>query len=191
MAKRKLIINQNDKFGNLTFTGNIIYDEKYKRWLGEFICGCGNIKQYRTDIVINGKRKSCGCKSPTKNYNKNLHIFQDNYGYYILWNRIKKRAKESNIEFFITPDDIKNQFEEQNGKCFYTHKNIRIPSNFTNLVDDDIASIDRTNSNIGYIINNIKLTTKTINMMKHTLSHEEFVNLCIIIQNNFIHELFV
>lgn len=75
-------------------------------------------------------------------------------------------------------EDIKAQFEKQQGLCFYTGQSLQLPANFTCLTQDDIASIDRIDSNIGYIPENIQFVSKQINFMKQQYSHKDFVNMC-------------
>ena len=52
---------------------------------------------------------------------------------------------------------------------------------------DNIPGIglDRINNTIGYTIDNIASCCTTCNMMKHKLSHQEFINKCIKISKCF------
>lgn len=44
--------------------------------------------------------------------------------------------------------------------------------------------MDRIDSNKDYTKDNIQLTCKLANMMKHELSHEQFIKLCHIVGEN-------
>ena len=39
-------------------------------------------------------------------------------------------------------------------------------------------SIDRIDSKVGYTKDNIQIVLKEVNLMKNTLSHEEFIKIC-------------
>ena len=40
------------------------------------------------------------------------------------------------------------------------------------------VSIDRKDSTIGYTMNNVQLVTKQVNVAKHILTNEQFIDLC-------------
>lgn len=47
------------------------------------------------------------------------------------------------------------------------------------------ASIDRIDSNLGYVEGNVQWVGSSVNMAKNVLDHEQFVNLCLsVIRNN-------
>lgn len=79
------------------------------------------------------------------------------------------RARESkNIkEYTLTREYIKQVLINQRYRDYYTGE---VPSDYKEY------SIDRIDSNEGYIEGNIVITTKIINIMKNTLSIEEFKN---------------
>lgn len=70
----------------------------------------------------------------------------------------------------ITINDLQEHLIRCHSRCNYTG----LPISFQNKT----ASIDRIDSNIGYIHNNIQWVHKIINRMKMTLSHEEFISYC-------------
>jgi len=176
----KIVLHKGEEFGNLTYTGNrkIIGEGRSRRYLGEFICKCGNTKWVRSDTVAKGNTRSCGCKSPNKDYKKRKKTMGDDYPYLVLFDRFRKNAKKRNVEFTLSIDDLKQQFAKQNGHCAYTGEAIVMPANFIRIYDQNVASIDRIDSKVGYVPGNIQLTTKKINMMKHCMSHEEFIATC-------------
>lgn len=91
-------------------------------------------------------------------------------------NGINKRKKVSKLPFTITVDYLYNLYNETNGRCALSGEEIEFDKNkqirYQNL------SIDRIDSNKGYEIGNIQLVDKRINMMKGTLSNDEFIDLC-------------
>ena len=173
-------IQNGDRFGNLTFTGNRQKEGagRHQRWLGEFMCDCGNTKFIRLDCVIRGNNKSCGCKSPNRHYKEKRKAMGNDYPYHVLISLFRKNSKKRGIDFALSVDDVKAQYAKQHGRCVYTNEVIVMPGNFLRIFDKNVASIDRIDSQLGYTPDNIQLTTKTINMMKQTMSHNEFVGMC-------------
>ena len=176
----KFVVSKGERFGSLVCTGNrkTVGEGYHRRYLGKFICDCGNTKWVRSDIVANGNTRSCGCKSPNKDYKKRVAMMGEDYPYLVLFDRFRKNAKKRHVDFTLSIDDLKQQFAKQNGRCVYSGKQIVMPLNFTRIYDKNVASIDRIDSKVGYVSGNIQLTTKKINMMKQGMSHEEFVDTC-------------
>ena len=73
-----------DKFERLTVVENPFRDGKYYKCLCQ--CVCGNTKIIRTDVLENGKSKSCGClkKEVDKIKGKKLGLSQRvNFGCFV------------------------------------------------------------------------------------------------------------
>lgn len=187
MPKSKITMEKNDRYGYLSYTGNTFYKENTKKIIYEFICDCGKIIKTQRDTVLRGEKKSCGCKSTTCNYIEIKEKWGEDYPFHVLHTRFFERSKQKNIDFTITAMDIKNQYKLQDGKCFYTKQEIFMPTGFSikNMSKPNIASIDRIDSSKGYHPDNIQLTTKAMNLFKYTLSHEELLEICHIVSNNF------
>lgn len=177
----KSTIIEGQKINSLTFTGKRKNDNK--RWLGEFLCDCGNSRYLRFDCVLRQVYKSCGCKGSSTDYKNRRKLIGDNYPFHVLITLFRKNSKKRKIPFELEIDDLKSQYEKQKGKCCYTQKSIIMPANFLEIYKDDIASIDRIDSSLGYVSNNIQLVTKVVNMAKQTLSHNDFVLLCHTVAN--------
>ena len=92
-----------------------------------------------------------------------------------VYNNAKKRKKVSNLDFDITPEYL-NELYLNNHCCALSGLDLTIELNKT--VNQQNISIDRIDSNIGYVKGNVQLVDKRINMMKGTLSNEEFIELC-------------
>lgn len=88
-----------------------------------------------------------------------------------LYRRVKARYKEVNL----TLEDLKQQWELQQGKCAYTSLLLILPSNKHKTDIRYTASLDRIDSTKGYIKGNIQYVAMPINFMKHTLNHNTFV----------------
>jgi len=89
------------------------------------------------------------------------------------FNRTKARnkKKESEISKVLTLQDIKNQWENQDGKCAYTG----IPMiHIGKKKDPRQASLDRIDSSKGYEKNNIHFVCLSINLAKIDFSDKVF-----------------
>jgi len=83
-------------------------------------------------------------------------------------------GKKRGLEFSITKEYAWELYEKQNGKCFYT----QLPIDLNTRNNSMTASIDRINSNEGYIEGNIVWAHKDVNIMKNVFSNEYFLMLC-------------
>jgi hypothetical protein len=89
-----------------------------------------------------------------------------------------------NREFNINLQDLENLWEIQKGLCFYTNK----PMLFE-LGNENSVSIDRINSNIGYVKDNIVLCKKQVNIMKNDATIDQLIEFSQDIINNKINIL--
>lgn len=158
---------------------------KYRREaIWECECDCGNITNVRISKLKNGTTKSCGCFKNKNLINKRFgsdHLNWKGYKQLSLafFNRIKASAKLRNINFNITIEYLWNLFEKQKGLCVYSGKEIILPTKMKQLRgenNENIASLDRINNEIGYIEGNLQWVCKRINYMKHTMNEDYFLN---------------
>ena len=89
----------------------------------------------------------------------------------------ENRAKKSSryIEYSITEDYIESLLLKQEYKDYYTGL---IPENYEDY------SIDRIDSNLGYVEGNIVITTTRVNVAKNDMTTEEFKKLISDLYNN-------
>jgi hypothetical protein len=91
-----------------------------------------------------------------------------------LWSRMKSNAKIRGMSVEISPEYLWDIWEKQEGRCALSGVKLNLRA------DEEItASIDRINSEIGYLEGNIQIVHKTINMMKWTNSNNDFINICL------------
>jgi hypothetical protein len=74
----------------------------------------------------------------------------------------------------LTPQFINELYEEQDGLCVLSGLSI----GWSKVGWEHTASIDRIDNNIGYTVENVQLVHKKINMMRGSLTIDEFLNLC-------------
>jgi hypothetical protein len=86
----------------------------------------------------------------------------------------------------ITIEDLKEQWEKQNGICEFTGVKL-ILSTYSKIEKSPIytASLDRIDSTKGYVKDNIRWVSRSINWMKNDMSDEMVWELCRLISENY------
>lgn len=148
-------------------------------------CTCGQSFERRHDYIVSNPNCSCGCLHPTKgikknrqygNKSKNWRGYQEiRSGHFSL---IKNRAKKSNIDFNITIEYIWDLYEKQNRSCALTGRPISFKQSRRTTEEETTASLDRINSNLGYIEGNIQWVHKDVNLMKNHFNQDYFIKTC-------------
>lgn len=87
------------------------------------------------------------------------------------FNRMKRRAQKNNIPFSVSKEEFINQFNIQNGLCFYT--DTKMVCEVGSDLHRDSMSVDKIIPDKGYVIGNIVFATNRINTCKNDLSLEE------------------
>lgn len=149
--------------------GSIIKDENGYKYLSTPEDGIEYYCQYcgETDPSKFGEyHKTCKkCQSKRANEKRKENIFKFLYSKSLSGYRSRK-----NIENYeLTPEIIKEVWENQKEKDYYTGENIEDPLDM---------SIDRIDSSKGYTKDNICITKIKINISKNDLSESEFVKMC-------------
>jgi hypothetical protein len=109
--------------------------------------------------------------------NRNTKKFGDIHQSYIYL--IKNRAKNKNLDFNLTGAYLWKLFIKQNKKCALSGLELHFPKAWGVKSKTLItASLDRIDSNKGYIIGNVQWVHKTINTMKMNLTDSEFIKFC-------------
>lgn len=92
------------------------------------------------------------------------------------WSSVRNGAKTRQIEVAVDVDHVARLFENQGGRCAYTG----LPLTFgtADRRSDGTASLDRIDSDRGYVEGNLRWVHKDIQPMKMAMSHDRFVALC-------------
>lgn len=90
-----------------------------------------------------------------------------------------KSAISRGYSWNLTPEEINELYEEQEGLCALSGLSI----GWSKVGWDHTASIDRIDNSEGYYLENIQLVHKKINMMRGSLSVDEFLELCAAVIN--------
>jgi hypothetical protein len=179
--KRNGEIQSGDKFGKLTAI-EVIGTYKNGTYVWNCKCECGSFVKRTTPKLKSGQLcRSC--------YNKNKTIvvqklgkenpcwngYEEISGHFI--SSIKICAKNRKIKFDLKTKDLWELFLKQEKKCFYSGLELHFKTR------EEIASLDRVDSNDYYHIDNVVWCHKDINKIKASFSVEEFVNWCNLICN--------
>jgi hypothetical protein len=85
----------------------------------------------------------------------------------------KSSAKAKNLEFSLTKQEVRELWEEQQGRCLYTGWEMATDSHNPKLV-----SLERKNTEAGYFKDNCALVAWSANRAKSVLSLPDFIFLC-------------
>lgn len=136
-------------------------------------CNCGAII-IRTSRHLN--RGNCCCKDCKANIDKKNNFRGVGEISGIFWSSLKRQAKLRNLEFDISLEYIWELFIKQNRRCSVSNLEIGFAlSKKEYLNGKTTASLDRINSKLGYIKDNIQWVHKWINLMKSDFEQQEFV----------------
>jgi hypothetical protein len=84
---------------------------------------------------------------------------------------IRQRTKHINVPCDLPRGYLKELFDKQNGKCFYSGIDISISAGVSSPTS---ISVDRLNPRLGYTVGNIVLCANSINNCKFTMTVDEF-----------------
>jgi hypothetical protein len=148
-------------------------DKRGNHW--ECKCECGNLTVVEASRLSRHTVSSCGCK--LEDFRKSRFCGEVTGTFFGICQR---NAKLRNIIFKITKEDIEFIWKKQKGLCALTG----IPLEFGRKRYEgyrSTASIDRIDSKRGYELENIQIVHKTVNIMKMSLSQEEFIEWCTLV----------
>ena len=146
------------------------------RWLCK--CDCGSEKVVSGSTLRAGITRSCGCLSFERNF-KGCGNLSACY-----WNRIIKGAEKRNLKMSVSIEDAWAQYQKQNQLCAISGEPIKILTDYSRRHHEHTASFDRINHDRGYIIGNTQWVHRDINMMRRTMSIEEFISWCKLVADN-------
>lgn len=175
----------NEKYGKL-----LVISEHSKSRSGHekytCLCDCGKTCNVLKTHLRQGNTKSCGCDRPIGTTHKQWTGIGEISGNF--WDGIKRSAsgekgRRKILELSITQEEAWNLFLKQNRKCALSGIELSFPTKWKDK--SYTASLDRIDSSIGYILDNVQWIHKDINMMKRTYNQNYFIEVCKKIAQNF------
>ena len=142
-------------------------------------CDCGQFKDVFVNALMQGRTGSCGCDKSryTKTTGEKNYRFKGfNEIRAAFWNGYKDGAVRRNIAFDLTMEYAWALFEKQGRKCALSGVPLGFGPNRRNSLTT--ASLDRLDITKGYVEGNVQWVHKVINVMRNTLSVEDFIGWC-------------
>jgi len=101
-----------------------------------------------------------------------------------------RRIRNRNKEYNVNVEYLKFVWDSQNGVCPYTGVKLNLRDYTKKDIDPMfLASVDRIDSDKGYIIGNIQWVSTPINYLKNNLTHNQVVDMCKKIQEFYNNQL--
>jgi hypothetical protein len=161
-----------------------IVEQNNSRRKGKWLCkcDCGNqiivtdrwLRECKNNI-------SCGChhkKIKSELYFKGYKDISKTF-----FSAIKRNAYRRQLDFNVTIKQLWKLYLKQNKKCSISGLDIKIAQYGS---DKNTASLDRIDSNKGYVKGNIQWVHKDINLMKGSFIDKYYIDMCkIVYENNF------
>ena len=133
----------------------------------KFKCHCGNVFVCVPQNILTNNVSSCGCK---KGFTQRKGTDYVSLSYF---NRALYGAKIRLLDFSVSIQYINDLFVKQNFRCALS--GIKLTSGYK---VEQTASLDRIDNTKGYIDGNVQWIHKDINLMKHIMDQELFINYC-------------
>ena len=144
----------------------------YRYWL--LSCDCGKQYTAKTESLMSDNTKSCGCLNKRIGKNHPHYIgCEDLSGDY--WAKLKRGAKTRNLVFEIDMKFSWDLYIAQDKRCALTGWNIVLSDS---QHKEQTASLDRKNSDIGYVKDNVQWVHKDVNRMKQNFHEDYLMEMC-------------
>ncbi len=166
------MFTKGQKFGRYTVIKDSVIIEREAKI--ECQCECGIVNNISCYTLIKGTSTQClNCGNSMK---KEKNPAWKGFGLISgkVFSKIKRNAKLRKIDFNLSINYLDNLYRKQNFKCSLTGLDL----------NDKDYSLDRIDSNNGYVEGNVQWVHKDVNMMKKDYNQEYFINICKLITNN-------
>lgn len=144
----------------------------------ECICECGNKSNVNATVLVTGR--SSQCRQCAFKAMRSSQLIPNYY-----WAHVVIGAKKRKLEFSIDQEYAEELLKKQNFKCALSGKEIHLTMSVSEYMEGNksTASLDRIDSNKGYIKGNVQWVHKKINIMKQSMDDPEFIQWCIDVTN--------
>lgn len=173
----KIIDLTGKRFGRLTVLRP--FGSSGLKLLWEAKCECGRIRSFQSSNLISGHSKSCGCiRRFTGRRCHNWAGYGEISGFF--WNKVVRNAKHKGFPLRVSIKSGWRMFLRQGRRCALSGVLLHFATS-TKFHNEGFttASLDRIDSDKGYVRGNIQWVHKSINQMKSNLPQKVFVEMCI------------
>ena len=151
------------------------------RLLYEFQCECGAVVHLNASAVIaTHPTLSCGCYKRDQTHDRFGTGIGDLSGAYM--STIKANAIMRGMEFDVTAEFLWKLFLKQKKRCALSGVKIVLEKHLgttrSRRLVGQTASLDRIDSNSGYVVGNVQWVHKEINLLKSNYSERAFIYWC-------------
>lgn len=164
-------------FGNITvvsYSHRVINGSHYHHYWN-CIDNDGYKKKISSSNLKSGRVKSCsGLNKRKRKHHARWSGYGDISGSYLY--QIKSGAKIRNIHFSITIEFMWKLFLHQNKRCALSGVELTFPT--CDRKRDGTASLDRIDSNKGYVKDNVQWVHKDLNIIKNNHDLDYFIEMC-------------
>lgn len=161
--KKREKVNVGDIFKRLSVLDKSFIKRRNQYWKCQ--CICGKICHIKGSALYCGRTASCGCAK-----RKNVGYISGRF-----FSLLRCGAMARNLEFDLDMNFLNEMLIKQDFKCLLSGLPIEIA---LEAKTKNTASVDRIDSNVGYIKTNVQFVHKDINYMKWVLSNEDFIKFC-------------
>jgi hypothetical protein len=177
---KKLLRIMNNKFKRTLKYRDDYLLENYEQLLTCWDCKETKTRRvfpYRKQYKYNKEKRCKRCNNENRSERRNNHTIEQMINDMVVSSKhaARKRKERGRLNcgiHTITTDDVLKIKDLQNNKCVYTGQELIWEYNHNYK-----ASIDRIDSNRGYIPDNIQLVSQIANQAKSNMDEEEFLHL--------------
>lgn len=180
------------KYGKLEVI-RFLHRDRNRKKMWECKCECGGICSVRSNDLICGKQKSCGCelkKSAKKNmklandamrnYSKKFKEIDLSLGIGDIGRKeldyFKNNAVSRGLKYALSDEFLWELYLGQDKKCNLSGLNIWFENKYRKI--PRTASLDRIDNSVGYVVGNVQWLHKDVNMLKFRWSQKDLLILC-------------
>jgi len=169
---KKLILDIGKKFGKWEIISNeTIRKNNLTHWLCR--CNCGKEEYIPLNNLMNGSTTKCfNCAKEVagNKRRKGVGLISGDF-----WSQFKSKVKRKNIKFNLRIEEAWAKFQEQEGHCAITNREI-VLTGYPYDKDKTTAALSLIDPKIGYVSTNIIWLHKEIDLMKGNLSIYQLYN---------------
>jgi hypothetical protein len=153
-------------------------DRTQPRWTLQCI-HCEKFRETTAQRAMASKDGCANCAAKRKSGNKSPHWKGGTFvpGYFIAQFKHHSGTRAREIEWSVTTEYLDDLWKQQEGRCAYTGWELFFGKQ-GKYGQEQTASLDRIDSDKGYVPGNVQFVHKDINRMKWDHSEQWFLELC-------------